>query len=83
MSLHTVLLWQIDHKLVEDFSRVSGQRTKQRAVAVHHNEAKLAVVGKKCRQSLDRDRNFVRLNNPLKILDKINPINPLTAELIK
>ena len=40
----TVFLRQIYSKLVQDISCVAGQRSKQRAIAIHHNEAELIVV---------------------------------------
>lgn len=47
-----MLLWQVDWKLVEYISGVALKCAEESAVAVHHNEAELVVVGEQCGQGL-------------------------------
>ena len=51
-SVITVFFRQVDSEFVQHFACVAGQAAKQRTVAVHYDETKLAVVSKQCRQCL-------------------------------
>ena len=50
-----MFLGQIYSELVKDFSSVAGQRSEERAVAVHDDESELVVVCQQRRQSLKRE----------------------------
>lgn len=51
-----MLLWKIHSEFVQDFSCVSLKRSKECTATIYYNKAKLAVVGKQRRESLEQKR---------------------------
>jgi beta-galactosidase GanA len=52
LTTTTVLLWQIDRKLVYHVSRVAAQGAEKRTITIHDDEAELLIIFQQLRKRL-------------------------------